>query len=409
MSKYLLLVYSIIFYFNIFSQGYQVNFQGQKQQGMASAGTALPQDASTIFFNPGALSYLKQNEINAAITPTFSSILFEEQGTNLNAATNSPVGTPFSFYANFKKKDESKFSFGLGIYTPFGSTVQWEDGWMGRYAMMRLQLKAIFFQPTISFKITDKLGIGAGFIYSSGNVNLQKNIPVLDGDGNDGLAELSGKANGYGFNAGIYYAVNKKLSFGLTYRSKVNMAIDNGTATFTVPTSLDANFPDGKFSSSLPLPQILTLGAAYSINEKMSLAFDVNSVGWSAYDTLGFDYELNTESLVDTKSARMYKNAVAFRLGGQYKIKEQFTARLGLAYGITPVQNGYVTPETPDANRLIYTAGISVKWGSHFNIDASFLYTHLERIDTNLETNLSGKFTTNVIAPGLSISYLFKR
>ena len=108
MSKYLLLVYSIIFCFNIFSQGYQVNFQGQKQQGMASAGTALPQDASTIFFNPGALSFLKQNEINAAITPTFSSILFEEEGTNLNAVTNSPVGTPFSFYANFKKKEASK-------------------------------------------------------------------------------------------------------------------------------------------------------------------------------------------------------------------------------------------------------------------------------------------------------------
>ncbi|KAK6019997.1 hypothetical protein OSTOST_14355, partial [Ostertagia ostertagi] len=72
--------------------------------------------------------------------------------------------------------------------------------------------------------------------------------------------------------------------------------------------------------------------------------------GWKAYDTLAFDYEKNTTSLMDTKSARI--------LGGQYKITETFALRLGIAYGITPVQDGYMTPETPDANRINYTIGL---------------------------------------------------
>lgn len=393
---------------NCYSQGFQVNFQGQKQQGMGSVGTALPLDAATVFFNPGAISFLKENEVSAAMTPTFSNILFEENGTDAIGRTNSPMGTPFSIYANFKAKEESKMAFGIGVYTPFGSTVEWEEGWLGRFTMLRLQLKAIFIQPSIAYQITEKLGVGAGFVYSSGSVNLQKNIPVVDGEGKEGLAELSGKASGFGFNAGIFFKATEKLSFGLTYRSQVNMAVSNGTATFTVPSSLDSNFPDGTFSSSLPLPQVLTLGIAYKINDDFTLALDVNGVGWSAYDTLGFDYEQNTASLEDTRSARMYKNTLAFRLGGQYKINDMLTARLGLAYGMTPVQDGYVTPETPDANRINYTGGFSIKLGEHFNMDASILYTHLERTDTNLETNLSGRFTTNVVAPGLSISYLFK-
>jgi hypothetical protein len=33
----------------------------------------------------------------------------------------------------------------------------------------------------------------------------------------------------------------------------------------------------------------------------------------------------------------------------------------------------------------------------------------LEREDTNLETALSGTFTTNVIAPGLGLVYKFKQ
>ena len=103
----------------------------------------------------------------------------------------------------------------------------------------------------------------------------------------------------------------------------------------------------------------------------------------------------------------MYKNTFAFRGGAQYKFTQQVIARLGLAYGITPVQNGYVTPETPDANRINYTAGIGYQFGKHFKLDSSFLFTHLKRTDTNIETNLSGTFKTNVCAPGIAISYTF--
>ena len=393
--------------FLIHSQGFQVNLQGQKQQGMGGSGTALMQDASSLFFNPGGSCFVNENSINLGVTPTIARSAFMEVNTKKVFRTNSPISTPFAAYALFQPKDTAKLKFGLAIYTPFGSTVQWEENWIGRFALTRLELRAIFIQPTISYKLSDKIGIGAGFVFSNGKVNLQKDIPLNDANGNYAHAELSGEANGYGFNAGIYFQPSEKMSIGLTYRSQVNMKVEDGEATFTVPSSVAVNFPNGKFTSELPLPQVTTLGLAYKINPKLHVALDINYVGWKAYDTLAFDYETNTEKLLDTKSARMYKNTFAFRSGAQYKITQQFVARLGLAYGITPVQNGYVTPETPDANRINYTAGIGYQLGKHFKIDASFLFTHLERTDTNLETNLSGTFKTNVCAPGISISYTF--
>jgi long-chain fatty acid transport protein len=407
MMKLLLTVFLVLLCSASFSQGYQVNFQGQKQQGMASAGSALPQDASSVFFNPGAIGFLEKSSLNIGVTPTFANTLFEESGTNATARTESPVGTPFSVYGNFKRSEKSKFAYGIGIYTPFGSTIQWEAGWEGRYAMKRLELSAIFFQPTISCKISKKIGLGAGFVYSSGKVNLQKNIPIQDASGQDALAELNGSARGFGFNSGMYFSASSKLSFALTYRSRVNMEVKEGTATFTVPTSLQDNFPSGKFSSSLPLPQVLTVASAFKLSEKWNFALDINAIGWKAYDTLGFDYAQNTASLVDTRSARRYKNTLAFRTGAQFQLNKIIALRVGIAFGMSPVQSGYVTPETPDANRLNYTAGFSAKIGSHFSLDASVLFTHIERTDTNLETNLSGKFTTNVLAPGLAIIYQF--
>ena len=315
MIKHLLFIGLLFLAQEFEAQGFQVNFQGQKQQGMGGAGNALPLDAASVFFNPGSVSFLKENSVNIGFTPTFANTLFEYANTTSIGRTNSPMGTPFSVYAVYRKNEESKFFYGVGIYTPFGSTIQYEDAWTGRFALTKLQLKSIFIQPTVSYKLNDKIGIGAGFVYTIGNVNLQKDIPVQDADGTYGHAELDGKASGFGYNVGLFVQATEKLNIGLSYRSKVNMEVAEGTATFTVPSSLTANFPSGTFSSALPLPQVATLGLAYKLNEKLAFALDVNYVGWKAYDTLAFDYAQNTASLIYTKSARNYKNTLAFRLG----------------------------------------------------------------------------------------------
>jgi long-chain fatty acid transport protein len=231
------------------------------------------------------------------------------------------------------------------------------------------------------------IGIGAGFIVSTGNVNLQKDIPVQDSLGNFGHAELSGKALGFGFNAGIHYDVNNKLSVGITYRSQINMKLKNGEANFTVPSSLDPNFPDGKFTGALPLPNVTTLGWAYKPNEKWKFVVDINHVGWKAYDTLAFDYEQNTTSLLDTKSPRNYKSIFAFRGGTQYQVMSKLDLRIG------------------DANRAYITGGLTYRFSEKFSMDASIYYTQLKRTATNAETNLYGTYRTKAIAPGFSLIY----
>ena len=191
------------------SQGYQVNLQGQSQQGMASAGTALIQDAASIFYNPGGMSFLDNSEVIGGITPTISNGLFTETGTEEYARTTSPVGTPFAAYGVYKIGKSSKLSFGLGIYTPFGSTVEWQEGWAGRFAVTRLQLMSIFVQPTVSYKLAKSIGIGAGFVYTYGKVNLQKDLPLQFQNGDYGSVELAGTGSCLGFNIGIYYDPEK--------------------------------------------------------------------------------------------------------------------------------------------------------------------------------------------------------
>ena len=46
------LLFFITVSFGSWAQGFQVNLQGQKQQGMGGAGTALMQDGAALFYNP---------------------------------------------------------------------------------------------------------------------------------------------------------------------------------------------------------------------------------------------------------------------------------------------------------------------------------------------------------------------
>jgi long-chain fatty acid transport protein len=82
-------------------------------------------------------------------------------------------------------------------------------------------------------------------------------------------------------------------------------------------------------------------------------------------------------------------------------------ARIGIKYLISPVQNGYVTPDVPDATHVNFSVGLGYKLGHRLSADASFTFQDMKRKDANIESGLSGTYRTYIFIPGLSINYNF--
>lgn len=390
----------------VLAQGFQVNLHGEKQIGMGHTGTGLLQDGASVLFNPGAVAMLPENYIQAGVSPLLFKSDFNGTGTNVQNYNKNKIATPFTFYAAWGPKG-SWWKLGLGIYTPFGGLTDWGTTWQGKYALESLDLKAIYFQPTLSIKLADYISIGGGFVYNRASVDLTKAIPLANSNGQPGQAELKGSGKGYGWNAGIYIKTEVGLTVGITHRSQVNTTITGGNAIFMVPASIQGNFPQpNTFTSSIPLPATSSVGFGFYPCEKWTLGLDVNFVSWHVYKVLAFDYASNTPALQDTRSPRNYKDAYVFRGGAQYQSTPKLALRFGGGYATTSVQDGYVTPEAPDANRVYVTAGIGYKLAKHLDLDASFEFEHLApRTQTNFESQLSGTFKTNVYIPGISLSY----
>ena len=405
MRKILLLALALLPVF-AFSQGFQVNLEGQKQIGMGHTGTGVLLDGASVFFNPGAVVMLPENYIQGGISPLLFKSDFNPSGTNIQNQTTNQVATPFTFYGAWGPK-AGWWKVGMAVYTPFGGLTNWGNNWAGKYVLESLNLKAIYFQPTLSIKLTKNLSIGGGFVYNSGSVDLTQAIPLGSTSGQDGQAELKGTGHGTGWNAGIYYRPSDQLSLGFSHRSQVTTTINGGNAIFTVPASLQSSFPQpNTFSSSIPLPATNSIGVGFYPTKKLTLAVDVNFVGWNVYKALAFNYQTTTANLQNTYEPRNYQNATSFRLGGQYLATNKLAVRLGGGYATTAVQDGYVSPEAPDANRVFFTGGLGYKLAKHFDIDASFEYEHvMQRTQTNIQTQLSGTFKTDVYIPGISIAY----
>jgi long-chain fatty acid transport protein len=410
LRKPLLIICAVLTFSLAYAGGFQVNLQGQKQTGMGHTGTALLSDASCIFFNPGGMTFLDSSvDIVAGGHFIIPRVEYLEPYPGTYTATMvHDVGTPFELYFSDRFRKHPRLAAGLAVYTPFGSRAQWPDDWKWQFLIREIDLKTIFIQPTLSYQITNTLSIGAGFVYGTGALTLRKGVPVQDLSGSYGEGTLTGAAKGTGFNAGIYFKPVPRWSFGISYRSQVSVKVDNGDAVFAVPGYLEQYFPATTFSAELKLPQVLNFGIGFKANDKLRLAVDVNRIGWSSYDSLRIDFRQNTDKLADISDPRMYKDVFIYRIGAEYKLCNKAFARAGFYIDPSPVKEGYITPETPDADKVAYTLGGSWMPGRHVSIDVSLLYSQTKkRTGTNLETGYGGTIQAKGIVPGIGFEYKF--
>ena len=398
-----------------YAGGYRVALQGQKALAMGHAGVAVVNSSELVFFNPAGLVYLENRlSISPGVSGVFSNVAYQNEATGATATTDSPTGTPLYFYASYKATDW--LALGVGVYTPYGSTVEYEDDWAGSHLVNNIDLKAIYIQPTISLKVNDKFSVGGGFIFVNGSVGFNRNLnrTLSDLDGNRSEVTLDASSvSATGWTISGMFSPTEKLRIGATYRSEIIMEARGGDVTFeNIPNSPLTPFPSStKFDADLPLPAEMTVGLSYEFCEKWLFAFDLNTTFWNVYKSLDIDFE--DANVPDSFNARMYENSSTFRFGLQYKATKMFTLRTGYYFDESPVQEGFFAPETPRNDSNGYTAGLTFNVGKRFEVDASFLYLHFKEVDASYDAYtengqsvpFGGKYKSNAFVPGLGVTY----
>lgn len=387
--------------------GYQVNLHGSRNLGMGLLGTGLNRDGSSVFYNPGALASIPAEKFSfLAGTSLISSTTAFRLSYSSEYVTDNQISTPVSIYATWKLTN--RLVAGFAINNPYGNNLNWEERWAGRFLVTDVSLRTFTYQPTLSYQINDDISVGAGLIIATGSFDLNRNIPLESTQG-EGSININGQTANYGFNVGVLYQPASFIKMGLSYRSQINMKIDDATTHISVPASVNSLFNDNQtVETSLPLPANLDMGITYERAGIFEAGIGLNFVFWEAYQVLNFDFSNNSQALPDSENPKEYSNSLIIRAGAEYFLQDNFVIRAGGYYDPSPVNSQYFSPETPSLNSIAGTAGLGFILYDHISIDAAFAYIHGLETEASYEpANFKGTYKSNAFIPSISINYSF--
>lgn len=395
MKKLNLLALSLIVGINAFAEGYQVNTLSTRQLAMGHTGVALKLGAESMYFNPAGMAFMdKTLDLSVGVTGIAATAHCTHDGTKYT--TDNNISTPLFAYAGFRIYDNLKA--GVAFYTPYGSSINWTNNWPGAVLSQKVNLQTYVVQPTVAWKITDRLSIGAGLTVAWGKVDLNKGLVnpksmdvLLAATGNEyrfgditpASVNLKGTANiAVGFNVGAMYDINEKFTIGASFRSKMSMVVKSGEATVSYANKIAETMLQDKvglineanFTAEMPMPYTLTFGLSYRPNNRLEFAADAQFTGWNAYENLDINFLSEKLSTLNQHLEKNYHNSWAIRVGAKYDLTSRFDLRAGISYDMTPVDNEYYNPETPGMGKIAPSLGFSFYPISRLSIDVSCAY-----------------------------------
>jgi long-chain fatty acid transport protein len=368
--------------------GFAIFEQGARGMGFAGAFTAQANDPSAIFHNAAGIAFLKGKQIylgGTLIAPK-SDFTGADPFPGTSITEKGDAGFIVPPAADYTHQLTEQLVVGVGLHVPFGLKTQWANptSFSGRFISRKAELKGISVNPTLGYKLADRLAVGVGLDLRFASVSLNRSVgtvnpftlkPVDVAD----LQLTSETKKGFGFNVGLLARPSDNFSLGASYRHKVKIDF-TGSATFTRVGTGSSQFdalvaqrlPTGAtpVTTSIEFPAIASGGVAFTAGD-WTLEGDVNWYQWSTFDRLALSFD--EQPAFSTVIEENYENSYQYRFGIERKISDIWAVRGGYFYDKSPTPVASVGPLLPDADRHGVALGFTYKRG-RFHVDVANWY-----------------------------------
>ncbi len=393
-----------------FAGGYKIPETSLNSTALSSAYVASANGADSSYYNPANMVF---NENNNYVEVSLSYIHIAE--TNYQSAI-TPLLDARSKSENFlipnlhySSKANGNLRFGLSIVSPGGLAKRWDDI-LPKASSEEFTLKTIELNPTMAYKVNSVFALGGGvrFVHANGTIKsdssdlntINPTIPSVARNMSGDNASLS--HFGYGYNLALGYKPSSALSFGLTYRSKIDLELEGNAKLLAngIPVY------DGPASVSIPLPATLDIAMAYTFLHSPSQATTIEFVYersyWSSFKELDFNYSTNLP-LFDAPIAKNWTNSNTLRLGLTHHYNPHLTLLFGYARDESPIPTETLGFEFPSTNGDIFSTGFEYQLNKQQSIGFAYLYN--QRKETMVNNDYVNGTFKNINAYLLTLAY----
>lgn len=344
-----------------FAGGYFVPYQTARAVGLSNAVIAGVTDPSAVFYNPAALSEVDGNQL--MLTGTYINVVnsVENGGrTAINSHDDNFAGSLFGSY----HLAGTDFSGGIGLYAPFGLVNSYHDRFT-RFAARHSELKTYYLTPAIAWRPFPFVSLGAGISFVRASALLSRSFcfdPVF-GCAFAGVEEkirLKDSDNTYAYNVGILLKPAKTIKIGFGYRGRADLHFDKADTKLSgvaaVKTKADIR--------PLPLPAIIDAGLFWRPITAWGVELVYEYQQWRRFKDLTVKFAQPVFGIQSITLARKWKDTRTLRLGGFYRLNEDWEFRGGTSVGESPIPNKTLNPAIPGADFFALNGGVGYRWDS---------------------------------------------
>jgi long-chain fatty acid transport protein len=332
---------------------------GTAEVGLAAAGySARAQDASTAFTNPAGMTRLEGTQVLAGGQLMWLNNRFSIGDGTSAALGGNDGGRVFgsggfvpgggAFVTHSLSPD---VKVGFAVAGNFGSILDYDDDWVGRYRVQQATILGVSFVPSIAYRVNDKLSLGAGVNATYGIFKQQVAVNNVLPNTPDGRLELDDNTWGWGANLGLLYEVTPETRVGLTWNSRVKLDF-SAPAQFSglgpgLSTLLGARGLLGaQVDLGVTVPQQVMASAFSKIDEHWAVMGNVGWQQWSKFGEVEVGIE-NTRNPQSLTTALDFKDTWHVALGAQYRPSGPWTLNFGVAYDSGFQSGSNVSPLLP--------------------------------------------------------------
>ncbi len=398
---------------------------GASGLGNAYAGaSAVSADSSTVWFNPAAMTDLDGAQFTVAGHVLATDTGFTDRGSRVSTLfgggpvggdpTVSTGGTTFIPNLFYTRHLNSNISYGLGITVPFGSATEYDDDWTGRYQSLESGVQVIDVNPTIAYRLNDKVSIGGGISLQLMSATLSSAIDsgavcasieaggqapagTCAGAGlipgvlaNDSSAVIEGTSTGLTFNLAALFKPQEATRIGVAYRHSLDHTID-GDADFDINPVLaplvdpSPAFVDGGAEAEANLPPTLMVSVAHQATNKLQLLGDITWTGWSSIEEIRIVFDNPAQP--DSPTPLQWEDALRFSAGANFQFNDKLILRGGVALDQEAIPNAnFRSPRVPGNDRTWLSFGLGYEISPRISLD--FGFAHLMLDETPIDNNV---------------------
>jgi long-chain fatty acid transport protein len=354
----ILFLYAVAFAFwpgHVLGLGFLIPNQDAEAIARGNAFAATADNPSAIFYNPAGISQIPGQDLQVGILNYLGiNAHYSPPGGPSSDTKFQVIPVPQVFYTY--SPANLPFSFGVGLYAPFGLGVEWPDDSDLRSLAIKSQLQYITLNPVVSWKIHHTLSLAIGPTINYSDVEFTRGLLTSS----DNL-EFNGDDFAFGFTAGILWQPHPKWSFGASYRLATTMDYD-GTTTYNPgigPVS------STKTTASVPFPQIVSGGISFRPTPKWNIEADVDWIDWHTLGTVTLD---GTKNIFGSNLPLQFNwhDSLQYKFGITRYLDDGWFVSAGYFYSGDTASSQYFSPAVPDTDLNVASLGFGRK-GEHWH------------------------------------------